>query len=101
MIVTAIHTAIVMASRMALFEFRLNQHVCFNLARALVSCTCGGEVFIIQPLRSRVHCTTQRSRWRSRSLGLCGHRLLLMPFALTFSSVRPQTSLLLQHDARC
>jgi len=47
MIVTAIHTAIVMASRMALFEFRLNQYVCFDLARALVSCTCGGEVFVV------------------------------------------------------
>ena len=46
MIVTAIHTAIVMAYRMALLEFRLNQYVCFNLARALVSCTCGGEVVL-------------------------------------------------------
>ena len=29
MIVTAIHMSIVMASRMNLFEFRLNRYVCF------------------------------------------------------------------------
>ena len=44
MIVTAIHPAIVVASRIALLEFRLNQYVCFDLARTLASCTCGGEV---------------------------------------------------------
>ena len=31
MIVMAIHMAIVMASRMALFEFRFNQYVCFPI----------------------------------------------------------------------
>ena len=33
-----------------------------NLARASLSCPCGGAVFVIEPFRSRVHGTMHRSR---------------------------------------
>ena len=33
-----------------------------KLARALVSCPCGGAVFVIEPSRGRVHGTTHRSQ---------------------------------------
>ena len=50
MIVTVIHTVIVMASRMAFFEFRSNQSVCFPIWLEHQSPALAAENFIVEPL---------------------------------------------------